>query len=335
MVAGILALCLLTFFSLAFVLVSVSIDSIAQRVILFVLLGVIALDCVWLLYHYLYWRAAVKKMLDNIQTLYNLLMPGEHPNVAGHGSLSDLDSGIHYLEEGLNKALISSLALKQAEINELQSQINPHFLYNMLDSIRGQALSEGMVEIAEMTESLANYFRYCITNGDGIVPLSYELRNVENYWVIQQYRFGSKISMQIEIDTSEINPDEYEIPKLVLQPMVENAIVHGLEMKPEKGKITIRITRTDSKLIILVIDDGIGIGEQELHELRKQLKIKQHVIAEKGVTPSKGNGIALLNVNERIKLHYGDDYGLQISSSPFTGTEIEFVLPIRTPNHRN
>ena len=93
------------------------------------------------------------------------------------------------------KDLISSLALKQAEINVLQSQINPHFLYNILDSIRGQALSEGVPEIADMTESLANYFRYCVTKDDGIVTLADELKNVQNYWKIQQYRLNMKLRL--------------------------------------------------------------------------------------------------------------------------------------------
>jgi two-component system sensor histidine kinase YesM len=283
------------------------------------------------IWYYRIWRKRADRIISQFQDLYGTLLQVDYPRSEKKKVLDELTEVFFHLEEALNKALISSLALKQAEINVLQSQINPHFLYNILDSIRGQALSEGVPEIADMTEALANYFRYCVTKDDGIVTLADELKNVENYWRIQQYRFGNKISMQISMDRESICPDEYEIPKLILQPIVENAIFHGLETKQGIGKVMIRIERTLSRLIIEVSDDGIGMEESELERLREQLKEKQHVITKKDSGSQHGSGIALLNVNERIKLHYGDEYGLQISSSHLTGTEVEFVLPIRAP----
>ena len=266
--------------------------------------------------------------------MYSDLLQLPSPCMKEKSVLNELSDMIDYLEKGLDKALISSLALKQAEINVLQSQINPHFLYNILDSIRGQALSEGVPEIADMTESLANYFRYCVTKDDGIVTLADELKNVQNYWKIQQYRFGDKISMEILLDGTSLYPEEYEIPKLILQPIVENAIFHGLETKTGKGHVVIRIENTSTLLMITVMDDGTGMDEEELEKLRTHLKEKQHVIGKNEYGTRRNSGIALLNVNERIKLHYGDEYGLQISSSRLVGTEVEFILPVKSPVYK-
>lgn len=306
-----------------------------RTAIICVLLAGVLADGAGMFWFYKKWRGEIQTLLLEFQDLYCSLLQVEYPKEKSNGLPEELSCVILHLKRALNEALISSLALKQAEINVLQSQINPHFLYNILDSIRGQALSEGVPEIADMTESLANYFRYCVTKDDGIVALADELKNVENYWKIQQYRFGDKISMQVIMDRGILHPDEYEIPKLILQPIVENAIFHGLETKQGKGKVIIRIERTETRLIILVMDNGIGMEEQELEKLRKQLKEKQHVISRKESGQQRSSGIALLNVNERIKLYYGDEFGLQISSSRFTGTEVEFVLPIRTPVFRN
>ena len=162
------------------------------------------------------WREQFRGIMAEFRKMYSDLLQLPSPCIKEKSVLNELSDMIDYLEKGLDKALISSLALKQAEINVLQSQINPHFLYNILDSIRGQALSEGVPEIADMTESLANYFRYCVTKDDGIVTLADELKNVQNYWKIQQYRFGGKISMEILLDGTSLYPEEYEIPKLIL-----------------------------------------------------------------------------------------------------------------------
>lgn len=306
----------------------------AEEILCILLLAMLA-DVLGMAVCYQNWKKKLRGVISEFQELYGSLLQVEYPGTNCAELLEEFTATVNYLEKALNQVLISSLALKQAEINVLQSQINPHFLYNILDSIRGQALSEGVPEIADMTESLANYFRYCVTKDNGVVSLADELKNVENYWKIQQYRFGDKISMRVCMDMETLRPDEYEMPKLVLQPIVENAIFHGLETKQGKGNVTIRIRRTQKHLIILVMDDGIGMEEQELERLRKEFKEKQHVIAKKDSRLQTSSGIALLNVNERIKLHYGDEYGLQISSSRFSGTEVEFVLPIRTPVHRS
>jgi len=243
-------------------------------------------------------------------------------------SLTDrLKAVLDYTNSIYQESAMLSVAKKQAEINALQSQINPHFLYNILDSIRGQALEEGVDEIAEMTEALANYFRYCISGDEDIVTLEDELKNVKNYWAIQKYRFTDKISMEILMD-KDIVPYACPFPKLVLQPLIENAIYHGLEIKQGKGRVTVRIHQTQARLVITIADDGVGMETKELDALRIRIQNKRQMLREEGEHRRSGAGIALVNVNTRIKLLYGDNYGLQISSAPGIGTEVEVTVPV-------
>ena len=132
---------------------------------------------------------------------------------------------------------------KQAELNALQSQINPHFLYNTLDSIRGCALMADMDEIADMTEALSTFFRYTISNTGAPVTLEDEVENVQNYIAIQHFRFGDRIQLAVEIDDPLLL--ECHMPKMVLQPVVENAVLHGLEKISRRGLILIRATTAD------------------------------------------------------------------------------------------
>jgi len=273
------------------------------------------------------WFRNASDTLTEFESILSTLSPDGMPKSERRQILFRMMMNLDYFESNYNKTVATSIAMKQAEINALQSQINPHFLYNILDSIRGQALIENMYDIADMTEALANYFRYCISSKDDIVTLENELKNVENYWMIQRYRFEDKISMEIILDDIHSRPGEYSLPKLILQPIVENAVYHGLETKVGPGKVIIRVTETPKRLIISVTDDGIGMGAEELDLLKIKLLGKRAELA--GSKESQhGSGVALVNVNERIKLHFGDEYGLQISSARGIGTEVEVTLPI-------
>lgn len=214
---------------------------------------------------------------------------------------------------------------KQTRINALQSQINPHFLYNTLESIRGQAIAEGNREIAAMIEALASFFRYSISHKHYLVTLREEIANVRNYFLIQEYRFNGKFSLELITDgDSEVM--ECYVPRLTIQPIVENAIFHGLEKKSGKGKVTIRMERTEKRLLIMVSDDGIGMDVQTLNMLND--KILKHSQCSEGEEASRGAGIALVNVNKRIELVFGQEYGLHIYSTKGMGTDVEIVLPL-------
>ena len=215
------------------------------------------------------------------------------------------------------------LQQKQAEYMALQNQINPHFLYNSLEAIRADALMADCEEIAETTEALGTFFRYTISNLQQYVTFSDELDNVENYFTVQKSRFGDKISMEVEMENEALL--EARMPKLILQPLVENAIVHGLEGKIGGGTVRIVIENSDRTLFLRVRDDGMGIPEEEVERLNRRFSMEDPGPADSG---GRRGGIALVNVNSRIRLMFGEDYGLKIYSMPGIGTECCLTLPL-------
>ena len=170
---------------------------------------------------------------DSYEDIYNMAYPISAEEKAMFERFSLL----------LDKNRLIALSKKTSEYLALQNQINPHFLYNTLEGIRAEAVISGVDTIAEMTEALATYFRYTISQVDNLVTLEEELANVENYYYIQKFRFGDRLDLMIRYDCE----DEYsvlqcQIPKLTLQPIVENSIYHGLEQKMEKGHLDIKGT---------------------------------------------------------------------------------------------
>lgn len=218
--------------------------------------------------------------------------------------------------------------IKKAEIVSLQSQINPHFLYNTLEVIRSEAIINHDFEAAEMAEALANYFRYNISKRKDIVTVGEELDNIDNYISIQKRRFGSKITYKIQYDTDKREIRQAMIPKLTLQPLVENAIYHGIEKKAKGGTVVVHAATTEKRLIIRVVDDGPGMDQQTLDEI--ELKIQGKLKSDSKPKNDKHGGIALANVNQRIKMLYGEHYGLSFTSTKGMGTEAEITIPYYT-----
>lgn len=214
---------------------------------------------------------------------------------------------------------------EKAEIISLQSQINPHFLYNTLEGIRSEALINGDEAAATMTEALANYFRYNISKKKDIVTVGEELDNIDNYIRIQQRRFGAKIAYEIEYDTDQEEVREARIPKLTLQPLVENSIYHGLEKKADKGTVRVYVVTTQDRIVLRVTDDGPGMSRAALEEVERNLRGDGPPL-EEGSRERHG-GIALANVHRRIRMLYGNAYGLTISSALGVGTEAEITIP--------
>jgi len=229
------------------------------------------------------------------------------------------------LNELLSTRDLLQASKKQEQYLALQNQINPHFLYNTLEGIRSEALTAGLPAVAEMTEALSTFFRYTISNMDNLVTVEDELGNIETYFLIQQYRFGKRLQLRIEID-EEDRPEilAYRLPKLILQPVVENSILHGLECKIGEGTLLVRLETTPSRLLITVSDDGVGMQPPQLEELNRNLAIRS-------LTHVRGSrhrgGIAIVNVNNRIKLLFGEQYGVTINSTPGVGTDVDLVLP--------
>ncbi|MCL2864727.1 MAG: histidine kinase [Lachnospiraceae bacterium] len=214
---------------------------------------------------------------------------------------------------------------KEAEFLALQTQINPHFLYNTLEAIRGDALEAKAASIAETTEALSVFFRYTITNTNHLVTLEDELEHVNNYFIIQQYRFLERLELVVYYPEDKETLLNLKIPKLILQPIIENAIFHGLENSAHGGVIGIYIEHTAKRLLITVTDNGIGISKDSVDRINERM---QHTfIKENNQTGTHENGIALQNVARRIQLLFGLEYGIRLMSVEGAGTQVLFTLP--------
>ena len=204
---------------------------------------------------------------------------------------------------------------KEVEFKMLASQINPHFLYNTLETIRMKAIVNKQSEIAELTLMLAKIMRRNIQVGEQLVTLESELKLVEYYLKIQFYRFGDRIQSEIIVDDN-VDKDCLIMP-LIIQPLVENAFVHGLESMDMEGKLTIQVS-CDSDMLITVEDNGSGISKDKLLEIMNSLNDFEKL---------DRTHIGISNVNQRIKLQYGENYGLTIASKEGEGTKITLKIP--------
>lgn len=200
-----------------------------------------------------------------------------------------------------------------SEFKAMQAQIHPHFLYNTLDSIIWMAEMGKMAEVVKMTSALAKLFRSSISKGDELVPISVELEHIHNYLTIQNIRYKNKFTYSIDVDPSI---HENKTLKIVLQPLVENAIYHGLKQQAVIGHITITGKRESGDIVLQVIDDGVGMSMEQLLALRNKLLKRE-----------EGKGVGLENVNNRIRLYFGESYGLEIFSEFEEGTTIKLRIP--------
>lgn len=215
------------------------------------------------------------------------------------------------------------ISQQEMEFKMLASQINPHFLYNTLETIRMKALKVGDKEAATAIKLLGKSMRYVLENmGTAMTTLEEELNHVEEYITIQHLRFGDRIQYTKEIEQG-LDLAKYYLPPLLLQPVVENAIVHGLEDKNEDGRIVVSVYKKISDdmnlLIIDVEDNGCGMTEEILGKLRTDIEIKDM---------SRSKSIGLYNINQRMKLHFGEGYRVHIYSEPQMGTRVRLMFPI-------
>ena len=296
--------------------------------------SVILIACFGLLFVLVGWFWIMKpyqKMEKNMERFLEGYMVPEGESARAVMLTPTTDREMELMEKFLHSPQLMDLNKRQAQYLALQNQINPHFLYNTLESIRGEALIAGLEGVADMTEALAKFFRYTITKVENLVSVEEELDNCETYFGIQKYRFGDRLNLHIEYD-----PKEYEkimncrIPKLTLQPILENSIIHGTELKIGAGNLYIRFACTQDRLIICISDDGVGMDEETLASLNRKLGRANDSLAS---SEEKKGGIALVNVNNRIHLIFGDEYGMHIYSVPQRGTDVEITIPI-TANDR-
>ena len=230
--------------------------------------------------------------------------------------LDRLQQLIEEITQSKNREQELETKKREAELNALQSQINPHFLYNTFESINWLIIQNENDKAVTMMTSLADLFRIGINRGQTIVSLQEELQHAEAYITIQKIRYQDKLNVIWNI---QLVPTRYKTMKLVLQPIIENAIYHGIELMEDAGTVEIKGFIEDDRLHLQVIDNGLGIENGRLTELQELFSNWYH-------EPSRS--IGLFNVNERIKLLFGDNYGLHISSKVNEGTIVTVVLPI-------
>lgn len=256
-----------------------------------------------------------KELMESMKTLAK---DNEYPRVKIVSNDEIGMIGLEYnkmaenIETLIEKVYKMELTQKQAELEFLQMQINPHFLYNALDTISWMALAKGNMDVSEMTIALAELLRATIKK-ESFVTLREEMNTVKDYLLIQQERFGDKISAEYFVEE-----DAYScmVPNFILQPVIENAIIHGLEPKIEKGKVSINISIQDEFFTFLVEDNGVGMDETEILDLYKKCR-------ENNTKQS----IGLKNVYRRLLLCYGEASMLKIESKKEQGTRISFLIP--------
>jgi len=250
---------------------------------------------------------------------FNISLP-----VEGRDELADISKSFNVMVNNV-KLLVqqkyeANILKKQAELESLQSQINPHFLFNTLNSIKSVSDSYDNDKTSNMVMDLSDLFRYSLNRGKHTVIFREELENIKKYLSLQAFRFEDKFNVVFDIDEEVL---EYETVRLTLQPIVENAIRHGLEPKVGKGMISLMAKRAGDQFIIFISDNGTGISHEQLKYINSLLEndfdtgLKNH--------PDK---LGLYNVNARIKLHFGNEYGLRIYSNN-NNTTIKILLPIK------
>ncbi|MDN4600975.1 sensor histidine kinase [Paenibacillus sp. F6_3S_P_1C] len=234
--------------------------------------------------------------------------------------------------EILKKEVIRGEARKkEADLRALQAQINPHFLYNTLSSIHWIALMSEEKRIAEMVEGLSDFLRISLNQGRDYCPVGQEITHIRHYVRVQSIRFPDKFAVHYIVDPA-LEPRM--MLKLLLQPLVENAMIHGIQPKAGMGTITIMIRQEQERMSVLVLDDGAGMGRDRLEYVRSSLvsldeeeqHYSNHHRTEK--EPMKQGGYGLRNVNERLLLHYGAEAQLEVDSRVGGGTRISFSIPI-------
>lgn len=225
-----------------------------------------------------------------------------------------LQSIVDQLRKLMDDIVIEQEEKRKSELDALQSQINPHFLYNTLDSIVWMIEGERYEDAVFMVTQLASLFRISLSRGNNVISIDDEIKHAQNYMNIQNIRYRNIFTYKFEIEQDILS---YSTVKLVLQPILENAIYYGVEGMDGEGEIVVQGYSEKDDIYIQVTDNGLGMTKEVVDQL----------LVENGRIRKKGSGVGLINVHNRIKLRYGDEYGLEIESIPDEGTTIRIHLP--------
>jgi two-component system sensor histidine kinase YesM len=280
------------------------------------LIGIVFIVC-WFTFWYISrsLQTPIKKLLN----MSNRISEGDFSlrvSLSASDEFNDLAEGMNIMSEKIELLLEQSIAeqkqIQMLEYKVMQAQVSPHFLYNTLDAIIWAAEANNREEVLTLVTSLSSFFRISLSRGVDFIPISDEVEYLRSYLIIQQIRHHDVLSYEIHVDDDITH---YKIPKLLLQPLVENALYHGIKNTRKEGKIIVSIRKEDSKIRFTVSDDGIGMTPETLKALKEGL-----------VSGSGEKGYGLFNVSKRLELYYGMYDGLQIESKYEEGTKVSFVL---------
>lgn len=272
----------------------------------------------------------ITKLRDSMKEVEKGRFDNAALEISGQNEISALSSSFNIMTTEIKHLMEQNVEeqrqKRKSELRALQAQINPHFLYNTLDSIIWMAEWGKTKEVVLMTSSLAKLLRQSISNQNELVRVEEEVEYTRSYLTIQKMRYKDKLEYDIQLSPEVL---KRKVPKLVLQPLVENAIYHGIKYKEGKGTILIDGFRESDEIVLKITDDGIGMTEEQLAK-----------IFEKRETDTRKNGVGVLNVHERIQLYYGKEYGLVFKSVSGRGTVVEVHIPWKeggedTENEKN
>lgn len=224
---------------------------------------------------------------------------------------ASFDHMVRKIQQLMAQVRQEEIDLRKTELKALQAQINPHFLYNTLDSIAWMCEQGRNAEAVNMVHALATLFRISISRGHELIPISKELEHAESYLQIQQYRYKKQFDYEFRVDPGCL---DYLCNKITLQPIIENAIVHGLDLLVEKGTITVEVREDGQDIVFSVADNGVGMTQEQADSML-------------GKEPSDRTGIGIKNVNDRLRIYFGDGYGLKIISEQDVGTRVDIRMP--------
>ena len=254
----------------------------------------------------------------SLRTRINVENMGEDFTKLAVGFNSMMDE----IEVLMEQVKLEQHQLEQIRFNALQSQIQPHFLYNTLECIHWQAIAEGNKEISTMVKALAKYYRICLSKGHDVIPIREEIEHIRNYMIIQNMRYDNIIGSEIVVES---RVEESLIPKLTLQPLVENSIYHGMKVKEgKKGTLYLTAYKDGDEVVIKVSDTGTGMSQEQIDEMNEQLSRYED---------SFGYGVR--NVNKRIELLFGEGYGLHYQKNDSGGVTVVIHLPYQTEIKKN
>lgn len=241
-------------------------------------------------------------------------------NVAEFQTLStSFEHMVLMIQSLVEKVHNEEIVLRKTELKALQAQINPHFLYNTLDSIQWMCEQDNSKDAVKMVGALAKLFRISISHGNEFITISDELKHAESYLIIQSYRYKNQFTYSFDVDKSVL---DCMCNKITIQPFIENAIYHGLDRMVDEGEIKIIVERRGKDIAIIVKDNGLGMTEEQCK-----------AVLQKGRSDSKGIGVK--NVDDRLKIYFGEEYGITIDSELDVGTTVTIKIPKIEKGHEN